>query len=308
MRNHELFPANDDDEDAPDVHKICVHRVENGASVVWPYGFVPQEELRDLPAVAARCGGGRYELVARDEKRIVARRTYNIAGEPKPLDGSKPAAPSVVMPAPVAAPAGSPSWLHLVPVLTPLVLGVLQHLGSQSQAQMTLIAGMLQGKGKDADAHVQAMQSMYQANTATLANLFATFAAAGNKGSGSTGDVLKVMEFVMDRMGPAEGGEEGGEGAIDPMQIANDVLSMLERGKVLADAAPLTPEVVAAAAAANGVPVPRPRLVHPPAPPAPPARQRRPTTPAPPPAPDDEEDAGDGDGDGDGDDQGGAAS
>jgi hypothetical protein len=267
MRNHELFPPTEEDDDPPDVHKINVYRIEPTGKCVWPLGFVPAEEIPNVAALAERLGGGRYELVARDATKIVARATFQIAGESKPLDG-RPAAPAS-LPAftmPTSSRSSSPSVLEIVAALSPLILGYLQMQSQQQQATMALITGAIQSRGSDANAHVQSMQSMYQANTAQMTQLFT--ALASPKGGGDSAALLKGMEFVMEHMGPAEesgGGESDGE--INPIAMAKDVMDMLERGKRMADVVPAPP--------LPAVPAKGPRLV-------------RQTMPAPPPAEDDE--------------------
>lgn len=233
MKNHELFPP-DDDKPAPDVQKICVSRVENGHPVLWPYGYVAAEELPDLQTLHAKCGGGRYELVARDDKRIVARRTYTLAGESKPLDGSKPA-PAAMMAMPQAAPSGGPGLMQMLPMLAPLVLGWLDLSAKRDAAQMQMFSAMLNAKSSDANSHVQAMQSMYQANTQQMAQLFAQV-AAGMKGGSGEDNFLKAFEMAHEFLQGQRDSSGDGDDGEDVVDKVGKTLEVLDKAKRFIDA------------------------------------------------------------------------
>jgi hypothetical protein len=239
MKDHELFPS-EDDKPAPDVRKIMVERVEPDGKKVWPFGFVNADELPNLAALYERCGGGRYELVARDAKTIVARRAYNLPGPSKPLDGSPPAVPPTVAPSTTmqASPFGGVTLAGIVGALAPLVLGYLDMSAKRDAAQTQLFMAMLNAKGHDSAAHIQAMQAMYSAQTEQMARLFATM----KPGAGAEDALVKGVELAMSlQQGAADGASEGsGGGGI--MNAAQQGLEMVQQIKHLVDNEPGLPK------------------------------------------------------------------
>jgi hypothetical protein len=81
-----------------DVRSLCVRRFEDGRWVRAPQSFEPEEFL-DRDAVRARFGGGRYEVIGRDGRQIVARTRFVLEGPPRPMCDA---------PVPEAARAGDP--------------------------------------------------------------------------------------------------------------------------------------------------------------------------------------------------------
>jgi hypothetical protein len=68
---------------------LCVRRFEDGQWVRAPQSF-RDDELSDREAVRARFGGGRYEVIARDGRQIVARTRFVLDGAPCPLRDEPP--------------------------------------------------------------------------------------------------------------------------------------------------------------------------------------------------------------------------
>jgi hypothetical protein len=67
-----------------DVRSLCVRRFEAGRWQRAPQSFEPAD-FPDREAVRLRFGGGRYEVVGRDGRQIVARTRFVLDGPPRPL-------------------------------------------------------------------------------------------------------------------------------------------------------------------------------------------------------------------------------
>lgn len=239
MKGHELFPGTDENPN-PDVHTIMVTRSEGGAMMQAPFGYVDQAELPNTAAVFAKYGGGVYELIARDAKKICSRVRINIAGDPKPLDGRT--APAF---APLAHPVQAPSngntagtVIAALSALVPVFLGWMQMQGEQAKAQMTMMMGMLNAKSADANQQTSAMAQMYSAQTQQMAALFTAMASKAGGGDSSEG-VVKGMEMMQELMTSMGGGGEGGEGGeVNPVLMLEKIMGMFKEAKALADVTP----------------------------------------------------------------------
>jgi hypothetical protein len=151
LEAHPLFPAKNDDEEAPEVIVIKVSRREANGMAFVPETFAA-DALVDESQIYERFGGGVYELIARDNRAITARRGLVLAGPSKPLFPDPP--PSAHQPAssgaPAAAPppAGAPAWLGIVSVFMPMLLqwltGQQQQSRDSQQAMQTLMVNMMQ--------------------------------------------------------------------------------------------------------------------------------------------------------------------
>jgi hypothetical protein len=67
-----------------DVRSLCVRRFESGRWLRAPQSFEPGD-FPDREAVRVRFGGGRYEVIGRDGRQIVARTRFVLDGPPRPL-------------------------------------------------------------------------------------------------------------------------------------------------------------------------------------------------------------------------------
>jgi hypothetical protein len=233
MKDHELFPEKED-KPAPNVEHIWVGRVENGAVKWSPLGYVPVEELPNAAALYARYGGGRYELKARDAKKITGLATIVLDGPSKPLDGSTPERFPVPQLPPTAPSGGGTNWMALAAALSPLILGYLQMQSEAARAQSQLMVALMTAKGADSQAHTQAMAQMYAAQTQQMASLFQAIGAKSGGDGGETA-LIKGVELAM---GLAEGMRDRGAAPAgdtdDIVKMGADVISLLERGKALA--------------------------------------------------------------------------
>ncbi len=250
MKGHELFPGTDENPN-PDVHSILVSRSENGAMMQAPFGYIDQAELPNVAALFSRFGGGVYELVARDGKKICSRVRMNVAGDPKPLDGRT--APAFVMPPASAAPNGGGGGntvgtiIAAISALAPVFLGWMQMQGAQAQAQMQMTMAMINGKSADAAQQTQAMAQLYAAQTQQMGAMFAALAKGSGGGDGSESVVkgMEMMQELMTSMMQGGGGGEGGEGG-NPVAMVEKIMGMFKEAKALADVAPLPPGAAAA--------------------------------------------------------------
>ena len=236
MIDHPLFPATEDETEAPDVERIHVTRLEKGGQVWCPQIFAA-EELIGLDAVYALFGGGSYELIARSSKGgrdvISARRRYVIPGAPKPLVEDVPDASAAPTPLPVGAGPAAPSagiWpaiLALAPALIQAWLGSQKEhtammMTMMNQSQQMLLA-MVQSQKADSQSFIQAMAKLNESEKATMAQFFGKLAEAKTGGGG--GDIEALMaglELGRDMAGKTAG--DSGDG--DLSQIAQLMMGM----------------------------------------------------------------------------------
>lgn len=218
---HPLFTLeeNADEEEAPpDVHFIQVTRWDAGQKFTAPHLF-RGDELRSLDQLFGLYGGGKYELIARtaDNSRIVARRTYILPGESKPLfeTGGTKKAPAVdetaammaqLMKASQPAPGNNmQTILALLTVLGPVIGQWLQNqsqqAASQLLAQQNLMATVMTTATQSSDKLVTAMAQIYNARPAV----------AGGSTVGSD-EFLKGVTWAQELLtGQAEGRAENGD-------------------------------------------------------------------------------------------------
>lgn len=236
MKNHPLFP------DHPDSDIEGFHVTRHGATgVEYAHPLHAPETVTDLSQIFELYGGGNYELVARGllagkngekgKKGIVARVSYRLGGEPKPLN---PAAPG---PAPVAAPAppqGGGSDMA----------AMLQFFGQQMTAQMqlmtTIITASLQNRPQSDGGSVAAINALGEVVKAALTRPVHEAAAAPQM------DPLKLVMDLGDwlngvRQGAANVAAKvaaGQDPAIDLEQIAKfaeKAVDVVKKAKGLAE-------------------------------------------------------------------------
>ncbi len=140
---HPLFPAKSEDDEPPEVITIQVSRREGVSMVLIPRRFLA-DELTDETQISDLYGGGVYELVARNNSHITARRAVQLGGPSKPLYdaatmGAIPPPQASGLPAPMQHTANHtpPSWwIPLVTALAPLGLSWMnQRAESERRAQ-----------------------------------------------------------------------------------------------------------------------------------------------------------------------------
>lgn len=247
-QGHPLFPGNDDDDPetpSPEVCYILVNRREAAGVVTAPHVY-GASDLTSLEQLHALYGGGIYELVGRgpNNARIVARRSYNLAGASKPLvptgEEVKPAevvdVGSLVARAMQAQQQSSngsilPSVIALVGALGPVIAQVLSNSAAAEtrrfeagQQHMTM---MLAGQQAQADKFVAVMQSLHN-------NAHAP-AAGGGPGSSEFQRGVKWMEdFIAGKM------EEQGEGGASGLDF-NEMIKLAQLALSQPPPAPAAP-------------------------------------------------------------------
>lgn len=217
---HPLFPIDEDAANAPTpaVHFIQVVRHDAGQKYTAPRLF-KADELTSLIQLVDLYGGGKYEVVARDQtnSRITARRTYVIEGESKPLVEAKSAKPKAAVPDEMAAllamvkaqqqPAPSgfnmQSFMAFAAVVAPVLAQWLNNQATAAQAsvlaQQNLMATVMTTATQSSDKLVAAMAQIYNARPPQT----------GGEG-GSFQDGMKFMQdfIIGQNEGKAEGADE----------------------------------------------------------------------------------------------------
>lgn len=193
---HPLFPDKD-----VNISWILLTRHEAQGQVYHPNKWDP-EELQDMQPIQELFGGGVYELIARDERSIVARTKFKLPGPSKPL------VPEASAPAPVAAPvmhggggssdAIAAALLNLIPVIlqsnTQNQQAMVQVLQAQATQQTQFLTAMMQASKQDGNALIQAMAELSKAQTKTMADAMQMAHQNQQSGKGSSGDdVLEVL-------------------------------------------------------------------------------------------------------------------
>jgi hypothetical protein len=178
--HHTLFPPPDGSDAAPEAFaQIHVTRLETAGPVGALQWFAPNE-LEDLSAIAARFGGGVYELVARRADGTVYRRirTPKVPGPMKSMGGEEipPANPP-----PVAGAPGTPSDpMHVM-------MGMFQWMAQQQQT-----------------AHQQMVQMMFQQQSQAQAQLTAMITAMQGGKTDVGALVSSVAEVFKQAQPPAQ--------------------------------------------------------------------------------------------------------
>jgi hypothetical protein len=215
---HPLFPAKDENDDPPQVGKINIARFD---PIKGTMPFVPRlfdaSEIRDLSQIAELYGGGRYELIGRNAEgnRIVAKRVYEIAGDPKPLVAPLPVEPRDTIPAPfhappVAPPAQGMSLATVLPILVPVVLQYMQNASAERRAQEAQNQAnhlmMMQQQQASSQAFIQAMSNLntrgngssqdFKDGIAFAENMIAAKLEEAEKSGGGEADAAEIMKTI----------------------------------------------------------------------------------------------------------------
>lgn len=202
---HPLFPANDPDDDPPEVFKILVKR--DGKQ--FPRAFDP-EELTSLEQIYDTWGGGTYELTARDRRAISAKQFVTLPGKPRPFlpeEGGEepsptpaaPTAPPVAMVAPTSDGGGFSAVLPFMQMMAQMMMQQ-----SQQQSQM-LIALMTSGR-EQAQQHLQQMQMMHDRSMTQQMQMMQTMFEA-QKGSRPDELILRGIELA-NQLTAGSGGDD----------------------------------------------------------------------------------------------------
>lgn len=218
MAIHPLFPDKD-----CEISWILLTRHEAQGQVFHPNRWDP-EELQDLNPIQELFGGGVYELIARDERGIVARQKYKLAGASKPLvpEPERAAAPPA---APVIVSGGSPgdAILQAVLALIPAMLqsqaaqqaGMVAMFQAQATQQQQFLTAMMTASKQDSNALIQAMAELAKSQTATMAE-----AMRSQGGSAKGGD--EVIELLTTGM------ELGSKMAEKPNEMSETISAVVE--------------------------------------------------------------------------------
>jgi hypothetical protein len=196
--SHPLFPAADEDEDPPRV--VSIHVQRNGET--FPAKFAP-EQLTDLEQLAASWGGGRYTLIARDERRITAQATYVIPGKSKPfipegdLEASVPAAPII--------PHGGSDAMAILTFVSQQQAQSMQMMLQMSQHQSEMMMAMMKQQSDAQLSHQRELAQMHERASARDAQMFA--AVLGRANQGDPQDLF--LRGVETARGLLSSGEEG---------------------------------------------------------------------------------------------------
>lgn len=239
---HPLFALDenaDEDVEAPEIGHITVKRWEGGRLFTAPRTF-RADELTSLEELYATFGGGKYELIGRsvDNSRIVARRSYEMAGPGKPMfaEPEHHAAPKAEAPdmgalaallrsqQPAAGGFNAQTVIALLGVLAPVLQQWLANSAAQQQAMQVanqqFLATLLTNSAQQTDKLVSVMGTLYTAQSSA--------------GGGTSGDYRAGMEFMRDFLaGQMEAQAEGGDepSLKDLMNLANTYLANQQQPK-----------------------------------------------------------------------------
>lgn len=241
MQNHPLFPPLNDDEDPPEVEQIHVTRFEAAGNQPWCAYRFGAEELTDLQQVFDLFGGGKYELVARADNRISARRRYELAGKSRPLvigttgEETEPAKVTAPVPPVQAPPESAAGLLGVVMQMMQMQQSsnqlMMQAMMKSSENTMTAMTSMTTAMlSRDSDGNKAMMQALQANNERALqgqAQVFSTMLEAISKASGGGQDVLKVYkEGLADAAGDDSDTESDG-GIMGTMKTAVEGMKVL---------------------------------------------------------------------------------
>ncbi len=173
---HPLFPAPDEDGDPPRVCSIHIQR--NGET--YPAKFAP-EQLTELEQIAAAWGGGRYTLIARDERRITAQVTYQIPGKSKPFVPEGELEQQSAAPAPLAHPPATSDAMAILTFVSQQQSNSMQMMLQMSQHQSEMMLAMMRSQSEAQLAHQREMAQMHERASARDAQMFAAMLGRANQ-------------------------------------------------------------------------------------------------------------------------------
>lgn len=214
MQNHPLFEPETDDDDAPEVQGIHVTRYEDGGYKWCPYLFGPQE-LQGLGDVFGKFGGGKYELIARANNRIAARRRFDIPGKSLPLTGpqspERESAPTQQPPTqmPQSNEGGMATMLMQFMTIQSesnraMMNMMMQSSANQMTAMTTLVTAMLSRDSEGSKTLIQALQANNERALQGQSQVFATMLETLGKTAGGGGDKLEAFKEGLELGATAE--------------------------------------------------------------------------------------------------------
>lgn len=218
---HPLFPPLDEEDDdaspAPLVSEILIQRAEQGKKVTCPRMF-RGEELQSLNDLHSLYGGGEYELIARHNGRITARRRYTIPGSMKPMydEGNNPLEPTKT------------------PIQAQVINPMQAMLGTGEGGVMGLIMMMMQSmmaqQAQAAQAQTQMFLAMMQGNqqqsAEEKANARAELAANIERERINSERTMTLMREMMQSRGQSGSGDEFSRGVDFYRSFANAQIEM----------------------------------------------------------------------------------
>lgn len=177
---HPLFPARSEDDEAPEVCSIHVTRPGEGWHV---FPFKP-EELTELSQIYERFGGGRYELIARNDRHITDRRPYTLPGPSKPLnDGAQSPGAQPEAPAATSAPPQYP--MQAAPGMSEQMLLALMKMMSDQQNNSTqVLVAMMNGSREAQSAHLENMQRLHDRHAESSMKMMQTIMESSKRADG----------------------------------------------------------------------------------------------------------------------------
>jgi len=240
-----------DDDEAPEVEGIHVSRFENGNQPYCAHLFGP-EELVDLEQIADLFGGGKYELVARAQNRISAKRRYELAGKPKPLSIGAVDAPDPTHTVPPHAPQ-APQFdggmgqmlMQFMAMQSQSNSQMMQMMMQSSQQTMTSITAMATAMvSRDGDGNKSVIQALQSANDKALqgqAQVFQTMLET-LKGTGGKDLFDAYREGLSDAAGGGGDDAESGDGVMGTMKTAVEAMKLAS--ELTGDGPPQTGEPI----------------------------------------------------------------
>lgn len=212
---HSLFPPSEDDDPNDyvpiDVQEIVVQRKEAGKYITAPRAFMA-DELKDVNSLYAEYGGGEYQLIARDSKKIIrARRLYILPGPSKPMFDEGPSIQSHT-PKPQAVPSNPMMALMggagqgeggIMALLMMMMQQMMQASQQQSQQQTQMFIAMMQNNSTTSAADKAAQQEAYNRqrdadrhHEAQMMAMMKELASARTSSGGSEETFFKGVEFM----------------------------------------------------------------------------------------------------------------
>lgn len=240
---HPLFPPLDEEDDDcvhPLVSEIWLQRAEQGKKVTAPRTF-RGEELLSLNALFELYGGGDYELVAKHNGRVTARRRYTIPGIMKPMydEGVNPQETKAPQKAqvinPMQAMMGSGGEQGFMGLIMMMMQGMMQQQAQAAQAQTQMFLAMMQGNQQQsaeekANARAELQANIERERIASERTMTLMREMMQNRPAGGSGDEFsRGVEFYrsfanaqieMARASAKESGEDGIESLLGTLMQA----------------------------------------------------------------------------------------
>lgn len=243
---HPLFAPGDDEEEEtepPDIQEIHIQRKENGKYVTAPRTFLAGE-LQSLNQIHSEFGGGEYQLIGRDSRKIIRRRVIHILPGPhKPMfeEEAQPAKPAATAPTnPMAAMMGGDGGIMGLVMMMMQQMMQSQQAASQQQSQMMMafIQTMASGNQAQIQAAQEAMNRQAERDARDKESQMAmlvklTEARQAGNSTGGEDSFFKGVEFMrhfstqqLEMMKQQAAGKSGGD--FDLEGIIGTVLEALQ--------------------------------------------------------------------------------